>query len=86
MLEFAEISNAHTSSSALQRNQHIHHACRRSDIDQVRALLENGADVNTLSDRGTTPLSEALERGDGPLIELLLLSGGHLGVELAFSQ
>ncbi|KAI8714078.1 NACHT domain-containing protein [Fusarium sp. LHS14.1] len=44
----------------------------------VRLLVENGADVNSRSEDGTTPLSNALRFGDKATIDLLLAHGAKL--------
>ncbi|CAM9793170.1 unnamed protein product, partial [Choristocarpus tenellus] len=46
------------------------------NIERVRLLLSKGADVNTVTDGGVTPLMIGCERaGDRDLVDLLLRSG-----------
>ena len=41
----------------------------------VKALIENGADVNLKNDKGVTPLQAACKKGDSRVIELLQKAG-----------
>ena len=47
-------------------------------IDMVRLLIERGANVNTASSQGITPLDEAAMRGQKDAIELLVAKGADL--------
>ena len=53
-------------------------AAQRGDLDAVRNLLRNGADVNAPQGDGMTALHWAAERGDGPLCEVLLYAGARV--------
>lgn len=47
-------------------------------IDMVRLLIDHGANVNTASSQGITPLDEAAMRGQADAIALLLAKGADL--------
>ena len=53
-------------------------AAQRGDLDAVRSLLRDGADVNAPQGDGMTALHWAAERGDGPLCEVLLYAGARV--------
>jgi len=40
-------------------NRPLHVACVRADLEEVRALIADGADVNVRGEHGNTPLHEA---------------------------
>jgi outer membrane protein assembly factor BamB len=56
-------------------NAQLLHAVGRGDEAAVAELLEKGADVNTESDRGTTPLYIASEQGYVDVVRILLERG-----------
>ena len=53
-------------------------AAERGDLDAVRRLLRDGADVNAPQGDGMTALHWAAERGDAPLCEVLLYAGARV--------
>ena len=53
-------------------------AAQRGDVDAVRALLRDGADVNAAQGDGMTGLHWAAERGDAELARVLLYAGAHV--------
>jgi ankyrin repeat protein len=59
----------------------LHYLAVENQVEPVRLLIENGAELNTLSDVGGTPLSEAASLGYEELVALLLSSGAQLHVE-----
>ena len=44
----------------------------------MRFLISNNADIDSKTDRGTTPLMFAARKGKGESVELLLKSGAHI--------
>lgn len=52
----------------------LHGAVQAGDVDDVKAALVAGADVNGRDDRGWTALMHAVNEGRSPLVELLLAS------------
>ena len=53
-------------------------AAQRRDLDAVRRLLRDGADVNTAQGDGMTALHWAAERGDEALGEVLIYAGARV--------
>ena len=51
----------------------------RGDLDAVRALLKQGADVSAGQGDGMTALHHAAERGDAAMVEMLVYAGANLG-------
>lgn len=59
----------------MDKNAKLLQAVREEDALLVSLLIKDGADVNTLDDRGNTPLLLATTRGDYALVSLLILEG-----------
>lgn len=59
----------------------LHYLAVENHLDAVRALVERGAEVNTLNECGGTPLSEAASLGYVALVRYLLSVGVKLRVE-----
>ena len=55
-----------------------HEAVRSGDIDQVRAQLETGTDINALDERGQTALMNAVWWGNPDIAKLLIERGAKL--------
>jgi ankyrin repeat protein len=53
-------------------------AAMRGDVERVRALLRDGADVNAAQGDGMTALHWAAELGDPQMAEILVYGGAHL--------
>jgi hypothetical protein len=49
----------------------LHWACEVEDVETVRLLLRNGADVNRMDEKGRTPLHDALFKANWVIVELL---------------
>jgi uncharacterized protein len=58
-------------------NSPVADAARRGDIDAVKTLLKDGADVNAAMGDGMTALHWAAERGDLPLTNVLVYAGAN---------
>jgi ankyrin repeat protein len=56
----------------------LHWAVYHGDLVLVAALLEAGADPNTVNDYGSSPMQEAASVGSLPLIETLLNAGADV--------
>jgi ankyrin repeat protein len=54
-------------------------AAMRGDIDAVRQLLRDGADVNAAQSDGMTALHWAADRGEVEIAEVLLYAGANVG-------
>jgi ankyrin repeat protein len=59
-------------------------ATRKGDLGQVKALLDKGADVNSKSPYGSTPLFFACDRGNLEVAKLLIERGADVNVEDTF--
>ena len=59
----------------------LHYLAVENDLASVRALVEHGAQVNTLNECGGTPLSEAASLGYVELVKYLLSVGAKLRIE-----
>jgi uncharacterized protein len=59
-------------------NAPVADAARRGDLDAVKSLLKDGADVNAPMGDGMTALHWAAERGDLPLANTLIYAGGNV--------
>jgi ankyrin repeat protein len=55
-------------------------AAMHGQVDRVRALLHEGADVNAAQGDGMTALHWAAERGNASLAEILVNAGAHVHV------
>jgi len=53
----------------------IHFAASRGDVDEVKILLDFGADANTRGEYGLTPLHYAVMQGFVEIVEYLLVRG-----------
>ena len=59
-------------------NAPVADAARRGDVDAVKTLLKEGADVNAPEGDGMTALHWAAERGDADLTSVLLYGGANV--------
>ncbi len=53
-------------------------AAQRGDVETVRSLLREGADVNAAQGDGMTALHWAAQNGDVGMVRVLLYAGAHL--------
>ena len=53
-------------------------AARQGDVETVRTLLKQGADVNIAEGDGMTPLHWAARRGDAELVQMLVYAGANV--------
>lgn len=53
----------------------IHIASVRGDIDEMKILLDNGANINAIGEHGYTALHNAVEQGHIKMVEFLLNQG-----------
>jgi ankyrin repeat protein len=49
-----------------------------TDRDVIRLLLRNGADINHLSEQGSTPLLDAIQQKNRALVKLLIANGSDV--------
>lgn len=69
---------------AQDANEELLEAARKSDVEKVKALLAKGANVNTKSPYGVTPLGFACSRGSVEIVKILLDSGAEVNVTDTF--
>jgi hypothetical protein len=67
-------------------NEILHIAARKGELDHIRTLLENGADIDAIGDLGFTPLHSAALGGQARSIELLLSLGADTTIKNEFGQ
>ena len=66
----------------------LHQAAQAGDIDKVRILISEGADVNAKDEFGITPLHEAAqyEYGHKDVVELLVTKGANVDAKTKQGQ
>lgn len=67
-------------------DQPIHVAALWGRCDYVQALLEAGADANSIGDMGVTPLHWAVSKGNLEMVKLLLAHGASPHIVSKFCQ
>jgi len=70
--------------NAQNLNEELLAATRKSDIEKVKTLLAQGADVNAKSRYGATPLFFACDRSNTEMVKLLLEKGADPNVQDTF--
>jgi len=73
-----------TSIRAQDLNEQLLAAARKGDPALARTLIEKGADVNSKTRYGATPLSYACDRGNVELVKLLIEKGANVDVKDTF--
>src|SRR4051812_8232322 len=71
---------------AAPSNSPVADAAMRGDRQAVRALLQQGADVNAAQGDGMTALHHAAERGDAELTAMLLYAGANVSATTRIGQ
>ena len=61
----------------------LHHACRNGDLEIVKQLVSNGADVNAVADQGHFPLYCAAGHGHVETTRYLVEEGADLQTKLS---
>jgi len=59
----------------------LHGAACLGDVDEVKRLIAEGADINAKSDSGWTPLHRAVYEGHESLVELLVTRGADINAQ-----
>jgi ankyrin repeat protein len=65
-------------------NEELIIAARKSNVEAVKTLLAKGADVNTKTEYGATPLFFACDRGNAEIVKLLIDAGADLNITDTF--
>jgi hypothetical protein len=63
-------------------NEHYYliHACKYSNINTIKYLIENGADINIVDNEGNTPLINASKYSDINIIKYLIEHGADVNI------
>lgn len=64
-----------------QADTPLHVAAAAGEVDRVRRLLDEGADVNAQGNAGQTALHQAVTRGHQEVVRVLLDRGADVGIE-----
>jgi cytochrome c2 len=59
----------------------LHDAVGNGDLDEVRALVSQGQDIEEADKRGSTPLHVAAIQGRLEIVEFLISAGAHVNVK-----
>jgi len=59
----------------------IHDAAKQGNVEEIKVLLDNGADVNAEAITGSTPLHLAAEEGHESVVQVLLENGADLNIQ-----
>ena len=78
ILAVAAFAIAATGAAADERSWPVATAAERGDVETLRSLLRQGADVNAAQGDGMTALHWAAEHGDDDLTAILLYSGANV--------
>jgi ankyrin repeat protein len=73
--EFCEIPLHDVNQAGNFGDRPIHVACIRGDLEEIAALVHEGADVNATGELGNTPLHEAVDQGHIDVVKALLEYG-----------
>jgi len=65
---------------AQAETEHLHHAAANGEIERVKLLISEGADVNVKNNEGLTPLHYAAREGHKEIVELLLAHGADVNI------
>ena len=61
-----------------EKDNALHQAIVKGDVEEVRRLIANGANVEARSDQGQTPLHLAAQRGNAQMAALLIKDGARV--------
>lgn len=64
----------------------LHVACNRSNLEEVKALVLAGANINSIGDMGNTPLHDAVGANNPAIVDFLLSSGADQSIRNEFEQ
>mgnify|MGYP001952137090 FL=1 len=73
--EFSGLECASADSLSLFGDRPVHIAASRGDINEIRLILDAGADINCKGEHGYTALHNAVAQGHRAAVEYLLTQG-----------
>ncbi|MCP1646652.1 ankyrin repeat domain-containing protein [Pseudomonas nitroreducens] len=73
--EYSEIACNDPNALSLFGDRPIHVAATRGDIDEIKLLLDHGAQINAKGEHGYTALHDAVEQGHVAAVRYLLDHG-----------
>lgn len=59
----------------------LYKAVANKDLDEVKSLIDNGADLNECSSNGNTPLHKAIMLENIPAVRLLIINRAQLFIK-----
>jgi cytohesin len=62
----------------------LHEAAKKGNLDKVKRLIEEGANVNVKDEKNDTPLYIAVGQGNKEIAELLISKGANVNVVCTF--
>lgn len=62
-------------------NNNLFIAAKSGNLNEITRLLNSGANVNSISDQGLTPLHAAAQNGSREVVELLLAKGANVNAK-----
>jgi ankyrin repeat protein len=86
MPDFVDMPGLEVNQRGRFDNYPLNIASTRGKPDEVRALLNGGADVSAVGEMGNTALHDAISAGSMPVIKLLLDAGAPLDVRNEFGE
>lgn len=66
---------------SLLKNTPLHIACIWGDINCIKTLINNGANINAFGEDNYTPLHEAVEQGHQNVVDLLIKKGADISIK-----
>lgn len=76
--EYSEMPIPAVNDKSLFGDYPINIAASRGLIEEIAALLDNGADINTQGEHGYTPLHDAVEQGHVAVVKFLVDRGANI--------
>jgi ankyrin repeat protein len=78
VLSTAEIEAEGSDKDQKEPTKSLHQAAADGDVEQVKSLIEEGADINAKGERDNTPLCRAVKSGNMEVIQLLVKTGADV--------
>lgn len=81
LVSFSNIASAQIQSeTALTREARLEQAIKAGQLEEVRGLIADGADINQPSESGVSPLHVAVINNQDDIAEVLVLAGANVNV------